>query len=127
LMWLFGDAGGVRVYQSDPKRMAGYIDLEYARVRWLLSIDKDDLPYQAEAGGNTTYRSITVDGQEIEFSSGFTDLHTRVYERTISGNGFRIADARPSIVLTHRIRTAPLMPLDELSHPLLRGGSIPVY
>jgi UDP-N-acetyl-2-amino-2-deoxyglucuronate dehydrogenase len=125
LMWLFGEAGGVRVYQADRQRMSGYIDLEYARVRWFLSVDKDDLPYPAEPGGKTTYRSISVDGQEIEFSGGFTDLHTRVYERTLAGQGFRIAEARPSIELTYRIRTAPLMPADEMAHPMLLGKTMP--
>jgi UDP-N-acetyl-2-amino-2-deoxyglucuronate dehydrogenase len=125
LMWLFGEAGGVRVYQADKKRMSGYIDLEYGRVRWFLSVDKDDLPYPAEAGGKTTYRSITVDGQEIEFSGGFSDLHTRVYERTLAGQGFGIEQARPSIELTYRIRSAPLMPADAMAHPLLLGKPIP--
>jgi UDP-N-acetyl-2-amino-2-deoxyglucuronate dehydrogenase len=125
LMWLFGEAGGVRVYQADKNRMSGYIDLEYARVRWFLSIDKDDLPYRTDPSGKTTYRSITIDGQEIEFSGVFSDLHTRVYERTLAGQGFRIAEARPSIELTYRIRTAPIMPLDEMAHPMLLGKAVP--
>ena len=120
LLWLFGATEDVRLYYSDPKRMAGFIELERARVRWFLSVDPNDLPYAASAGGKTTYRSITVDGEEIEFSGGFNDLHTRVYEEMLAGRGFRIADARPSIELTHRIRTAEISPLDTLSHPLLR-------
>jgi hypothetical protein len=75
-------------------------------VKWFLSVDKNDLPLSAKAGGKTTYRSITVDGKEIEFSEGFTDLHTRVYEETLAGRGFGIKDARPSIDLTYAIRTA---------------------
>jgi UDP-N-acetyl-2-amino-2-deoxyglucuronate dehydrogenase len=119
LLWLFGTAGDVKLYQSDKKRMSGYIELERARVRWFLSVDVDDLPESAVANGKTTYRSITVDGQEIEFSGGFTDLHTRVYEETLAGNGFGIQDARPSIELTHRIRTSPVSALDNLAHPKL--------
>lgn len=105
LMWLFGAAGEVRVFHSDDQRMSGLIDLEHARVNWLLSVDAHDLPFPPEAGKKSTFRSITVDGQEIEFSEGFTDLHTKVYERTLAGNGFGIADARPSITLTQRIRS----------------------
>jgi len=122
LLWLFGEAGEVKMYQADQKRMVGFLELERARVRWFLSVDVNDLPFPALPGKNTTYRSITVDGEEIEFSSGFTDLHTRVYEETLAGRGFSIEDARPSITLTHRIRTTPLSPLDDQAHPLLTAG-----
>ncbi|MBN1666149.1 MAG: Gfo/Idh/MocA family oxidoreductase [Anaerolineales bacterium] len=120
LMWLFGSVGDVRLHQADNQRMAGFIDLEYARVRWFLSVDHNDLPFITKPGQKSTYRSITVDGQEVEFSEGFTDLHTRVYEETLAGRGFGISDARPSIELVHRIRTAQLSPIDDLAHPLLK-------
>jgi UDP-N-acetyl-2-amino-2-deoxyglucuronate dehydrogenase len=120
LLWLFGSVNDIKVYHSDESRMSGFIDLEHARVRWFLSVDKNDLPFSAKAGGKTTYRSITVDGKEIEFSDGFTDLHTRVYEETLAGRGFGIQDARPSIQLTHAIRTAEISPKDDLVHPLLK-------
>lgn len=120
LLWLFGAAGDVKLYHSDNKRMSGYIELENARVRWFLSVDVNDLPDSARAEGKTTYRSITVDGEEIEFSGGFTDLHTRVYEETLAGRGFGIEDARPSIELTYRIRTSDIAPLDDMTHPKLR-------
>lgn len=120
LMWLFGSVNGIKVYHSDNQRMSGFIELERARVRWFLSVDKNDLPAPVKTGGKTTYRSITVDGKEIEFSEGFTDLHTRVYEETLAGRGFGIQDARPSITLTHDIRTAPISPRDGLAHPLLK-------
>ncbi len=119
LLWLFGSAADLRVYHADNSRMSGYIGLEHARVRWFLSVDSKDLPNQAKAAGKTTYRSITVDGKEVEFSEGFTDLHTRVYEETLAGRGFGIADARPSIELTYAIRTAPILPKDDCAHPLL--------
>ncbi len=122
LMWLFGDAGEVRVFHDDAQRMAGFIELERARVRWFLSVNPADLPFTAEPGKRSTYRSISVDGQEIEFSEGFNDLHTRVYERTLAGQGFTIADARPSITLTHRIRHTPLSQAGELAHPFLRAN-----
>lgn len=119
LLWLFGPAGDVKLYHADDKRMSGYIELENARVRWFLSVDVDDLPEAAVASGKKTFRSITVDGQDVEFSEGFTDLHTRVYEETLAGRGFGIQDARPSIELTHRIRTSPISALDGLAHPKL--------
>lgn len=119
LLWLFGPFADIRVYHSDDQRMSGFIELEHARVRWFLSVDSRDLPVEVKTTGKTTFRSITVDGQEIEFSEGFTDLHTRVYEETLAGRGFGIADARPSINLTYAIRTAPISPKDECVHPLL--------
>lgn len=119
LLWLFGSLQGIRVYHADENRMSGFIELERARVRWFLSVDKDDLPLQAKTAGKTTFRSITVDGKEIEFSEGFTDLHTRVYEEILAGRGFGIVDARPSIELTHAIRTAELSPKDDCIHPFL--------
>ena len=121
LLWLFGAAGESRVYHADSQRMAGFLDLERARVRWFLSVAPEDLPFAAEPGKRSTFRSITIDGQELEFTEGFTDLHTRVYERTLAGQGFGIDDARPSISLVHRIRTAPLSPPDDMAHPFLAG------
>ncbi|MCC7117879.1 MAG: Gfo/Idh/MocA family oxidoreductase [Anaerolineales bacterium] len=120
LIWLFGSVQGIKVYHSDASRMSGFIELENARVKWYLSVEKNDLPEAVRAAGKTTYRSIQVDGAEVEFSEGFTDLHTRVYEETLAGRGFGIADARPSINLTHAIRSAEISPKDELTHPLLR-------
>lgn len=120
LLWLFGPVVGIKVYHADDSRMSGFIELEKARVKWFLSVDKNDLPASAKAANKTTYRSITVDGQEIEFSEGFTDLHTRVYEETLAGRGFGIADARPSINLTYAIRTAEISARDELVHPFLK-------
>lgn len=119
LLWLFGPTESLRVYHSDDSRMSGFIELEHARVRWFLSVNSQDLPPQAKVAGKTTYRSITVDGKEVEFSEGFTDLHTRVYEETLAGRGFGIADARPSIELTYAIRTAPISLKDDCAHPLL--------
>ncbi len=121
LLWLFGPAGDLKVHHADERRMSGWLDLETARVRWFLSVDPNDLPAAVKAAGKTTFRSIALDGQEVEFSEGFTDLHTRVYEETLAGRGFGIAAARPSIELTYRIRTAPIVPPDSEAHPLLTG------
>lgn len=119
LMWLFGDAGECRIYHSDPERMSGFIELERARVRWFLSINANDFHFSGQPGAKSTYRSIAIDGQEVEFTEGFTNLHTRVYEETLAGRGFGIEDARPSIELVHRIRSASLMPKDNMAHPFL--------
>lgn len=123
LIWMFGSVTGARVHLNDASRMAGFIELERARVRWFLSVDAKDLPFPVAPGKKTTYRSITVDGTEIEFSDGFTDLHTRVYEWTLAGRGFGISDARPSIQLVHDLRRAPVTAATTDAHPLLSKSS----
>jgi len=118
LMWLFGDVVACEVHVREPHRMSGYLHLQRARVRWFLSSDVGDLPFTPEPGVKTTFRSITVDGSEIEFSEGFTDLHTRVYEETLAGRGCGIDESRPSIELSHRIRqTVPALVAEHL-HPM---------
>lgn len=106
LIWLFGDVTESRVLAADPLRMQGELSLARADVRWTLSVDAADLPASSAGAGKTTFRSIQVDGREVEFSDGFTDLHTRVYEETLAGRGFGIADARPSIALVSALRAA---------------------
>ena len=120
LLWLFGDVEDCVVHQHDSRRMAGALELQRARVRWFLSAEPSDLPFAPEPGVRTTHRSITVDGQEVEFSDGFTDLHTRVYEEVLAGRGFGIADARPSITLSSRIRTTPVTSDPGRHHPFLK-------
>jgi UDP-N-acetyl-2-amino-2-deoxyglucuronate dehydrogenase len=120
LIWLFGGVVDIKVYHSDKMRMSGYLELEHARVRWFLSIDHNDLPFQSSPGKKSTFRSIVIDGQEIEFTEGFTDLHTRVYQETLNGNGFGIADAKPSIDLVHRIRNAEVISPTQFAHPYLK-------
>ena len=117
LMWLFGDVQNSEVYYSDPYRIGGFLELKDANVKWFLSLDRDDLPKKAVDDKKLTFRSITVNGEEIQFSEGFTDLHTKVYERTLAGNGFGIKEARPSIKLVHDIRTALVIPKIENMHP----------
>ena len=121
LMWLFGNAQHSEVHLTDDKKMAGYLELANADVRWFLSVDKHDLPESAASKGSPTFRSITIDGDEIEFSGGFTDLHTVVYKDIIAGNGYGIDDARPSIELAHCIRHAKEKVGDlEKVHPLAK-------
>jgi UDP-N-acetyl-2-amino-2-deoxyglucuronate dehydrogenase len=119
LIWLFGPVVNVKVYHADTRRVSGFIELEKARVRWFLSVDPHDLPLTARQANKTTFRSITVDDREVEFSDGFGDLHTCVYEKTLAGNGFGIADVRPSIVLTHQIRNSEISAPDAMAHPFL--------
>lgn len=108
LMWLFGDVQRTELYIREDIRMGGFLELENADVEWFLSLESEDMPKDLLEHGVRTYRTIDVDGEEIEFSSGFTDLHTRVYEETLAGNGFSIDDSRPSIELVHRLRTMDL-------------------
>ena len=125
LMWLFGPPVDHRVHLSDARRTSGFVELERARVRWFLSVERRDLPEATRAAGKTTFRSITVDGTEIEFSEGFADLHTRIYEETLAGRGFGIDVARPSIALVHALRTSPLSPIAASpAHPLLTSGAL---
>lgn len=117
LLWVFGRCSEYRVYHSDPYRMAGSLELERACVKWFLSVDANDVPSNVKREGQSTFRSISVDDSEIEFTEGFADLHTRAYEETLAGRGFGIEDARPSIELAYRIRTANLSKWDNMVHP----------
>ena len=105
LMWLFGDVQSRIIHLKEDKKMSGFLELKNANVKWFLSTDKNDLPEEILKNGTSTFRSINVDGKEIQFSQGFTDLHTRVYEEILNGNGFGIEDARPSITLVHKLRS----------------------
>jgi UDP-N-acetyl-2-amino-2-deoxyglucuronate dehydrogenase len=109
LQWLFGRVGRTEVHLKEPARMAGFLELERADVRWFLSTDASDLPFAPAPGARATFRAMTVDGAQLEFSEGFGDLHTRVYEAVLAGRGCGIDDARPSIELTHQIRHAPII------------------
>ncbi|NQU53264.1 MAG: Gfo/Idh/MocA family oxidoreductase [Bacteroidetes bacterium] len=119
LTWIFGDVKENIVHVYDHNKAAGYLQLEKARVRWFLSLDANDLPKVATDGGSRTYRSITVDGNEVEFSGGFTDLHTVTYQNILNGNGFGIDDARESIELTDYIRNTKPIGLKGDYHPFL--------
>lgn len=106
LMWLFGSPSFVELHVKEHNRMGGFIELPGAEVEWFLSLENEDLPESAIE--SRTFRSITVDGDELEFSGGFTNLHTRIYEETLAGNGFGIEDARPSIELVHKLRNSKI-------------------
>lgn len=110
LIWLFGPVKDSKVFIRNSDKMKGELTFENASVDWYLSIAGNDLPSEAIEKGSRTFRSLTIDGQEINFTDGFTDLHTEVYRRTLAGEGLSISDARPSIELTHSIRTSELVP-----------------
>ena len=104
LSWIFGAVQDIETHVHEKHKAAGYLEFENARVRWFLSIDAHDLPADIKQKQQRTYRSITVDGQELEFSNGFTDLHTVSYQELLKGNGFPIAEAKNSIDIIHTIR-----------------------
>lgn len=107
LTWIFGDVKSQEVHLNQPKKMSGYLKLKNANVKWYLSLDRNDLPKE-NLEGNKPYRSIVIDNEEIEFSNGFTDLHTETYKQTLAGNGFTIANALPSIKIVSDMRNLPL-------------------
>lgn len=106
LIWIFGDAQEVVVHTQDQEHASGTLELERASVNWFLSINSNHLPESAVKAGKRTYRSLTMEGQEIEFSDGFTDLHTKSYEEILKGNGFTLEDAYPSIQVAFKLRNA---------------------
>jgi len=124
LLWLFGDVLSSEVHLRSRGKAAGLLTLDRARIRWFLSVDASDLPFEPEPGGRTTYRSICVNGEEIEFTDGFADLHTRVYEQVLGGDGAGIEEARPSIELAYRMRTAPIQTPGIDMHSKLRGTAL---
>lgn len=109
LLWIFGSLQHQEVHLSEANKMAGYIELEHAEVRWFLSVDSDDLPEEAKRKNSPTWRSITVDGEEVEFSGGFTDLHTKVYEGILAGQGHGIEAACPSLELVSDVRNMKVL------------------
>lgn len=114
LSWIFGPLQESHVHLHDKQTAAGYMEMGKARIRWFLSIDASNLPDKAKAEGKRTFRSITVENEEIEFSGGFTDLHTLSYQHILEGKGFGLKDAFNSITMVHDIRNAPLTRSGEL-------------
>jgi UDP-N-acetyl-2-amino-2-deoxyglucuronate dehydrogenase len=120
LTWIFGDVQHNVVHYNDNMKSGGFIEFENARVRWFLSIDKNDLPIEVQQKEQRTYRSILVSQEEIEFSEGFTDLHTMSYHAILKGKGFGLSDVKSSIEIVHNIRTANPTGLKGEYHPILR-------
>ena len=120
LSWIFGDFKQNVVHVLEKDKAAGYLELEKARVRWFLSIDYDDIPRDIKKINQRTYRSITVDGKEIEFSGGFTDLHTMSYEKILQGKGFGLEAGRRSIQAVYNIRNSTPIGLKGDYHPIIK-------
>ncbi len=120
LTMIFGRVKQNTVHYQDERSSAGFLHLEKARVRWFLSLDYNALPEVAKAKGQRTFRSITIEGEEIEFSGGFTELHTESYKKILLGEGYRVADARPSIDIVYEIRNAEPIGLKGEYHPFLK-------
>ncbi len=119
LTFVFGPAQRNIVHLRDRERAAGYLECGRARIRWFLSVDRKDLPDDV-AKQKTTYRSVLLDGEEIEFSDGFTDLHTRSYEEILAGRGFSLDQVRPSVDIVSQFRAAPIQPHVGDLHPFAR-------
>jgi UDP-N-acetyl-2-amino-2-deoxyglucuronate dehydrogenase len=121
LTYVFGPVQENHVFLNNGIKASGYLELEKARVKWFLSLDFNDVPDEIKQKDIRTYRSIKMDGEEIEFSGGFTDLHTESYKNIISGNGFGIEEVRQSIEIAHYIRNADVVLPKREYHPLLKS------
>jgi UDP-N-acetyl-2-amino-2-deoxyglucuronate dehydrogenase len=104
LLWVFGERKSLKLNSHEADKASGVLELKKARVNWMLSINENDLPAEAKAKGKRTFRSLQMNGKEIEFSDGFTELHTKSYSEILAGRGFGLNEARPSIELAHEIR-----------------------
>lgn len=120
LSFIFGNVKENIVHIHTHDRAAGYLEFERARVRWFLSINYDVLPEEIKAKGQRTFRSIQIEGEELEFSGGFTDLHTRVYEDIIDNKGYGLEDARQAIEIVYKIRNSSPIGLKGDYHPFAK-------
>lgn len=105
LYWIFGDVLNYQVTEHTQDSASGKLEFKNVTTNWSLSIDANRLPEQVRKEGKKTYRTLTIDGDEFEFSEGFTELHTRSYEEILKGNGFRISETKPAIEIVQKIRT----------------------
>jgi hypothetical protein len=122
LLWVFGNVRSNVVHAHNQHFAAGVLELERARVRWFLSISFEHIPENVRSTGKRTFRSITMEGEEVEFSEGFTDLHTISYENIIAGSGYGLDDAAPAIQVAHDIRHAEVLGKVGDFHPLLQNA-----
>jgi len=119
LTWIFGKVKENKVHLLQPDRAGGFIQMEKARIRWFLSLNFQDVPAELRKKGIRTHRSLVINGKEIEFSEGFTDLHTEIYREILAGRGFSLNDARPSVEIVYKIRKAEPVGLTGDYHPFL--------
>ena len=120
LSWIFGDVQENIVHVHENDHAAGYLEFEHARVKWFLSINSKYLPKEIKDAGQTTFRSIKINDEELEFSGGFSDLHTMVYKDILAGKGYGLDDARTAIEIVHDIRNSKPIGVKGDYHPLLK-------
>lgn len=121
LIWLFGPVESSKLFLKTMTKMSGQMELAGASVSWFLSVDERDLPKEVTDKGNYAYRSITMDGQKIPFSAGFTDLHTKCYEDILNGKGYGLRDAKPAIEVAHHLRNCEVVSHKGEGHPFLHS------
>lgn len=126
MMWLFGDLQNSETHLNQDDKVAGFVELKKANVRWFLSTNRNDLPEGYDNAGNKAFRLLTMDDSEIEFSGGFTDLHTRVYENILAGKGHGISDARPALELVYTLRHKSITELSDHKHPFLENKKLEI-
>ena len=119
LCWVFGPVQEVRLHSMSPMKAAGYLEFANARVRWFLSIDRSDLPPAVTDAGKTTFRNVTIDSQDLEFSDGFVDLHTQSYAHILDGGGYPVSEARQAIEIVETMRHMDVMTGGSDRHPIL--------
>ncbi|WP_370213832.1 Gfo/Idh/MocA family oxidoreductase [Roseovarius sp.] len=121
LHFVYGAVQENIVHLNTLTKAAGYLEYERARVRWFLSLDVNDVPAEERAKGKRTFRAVVADGENLEFSDGFTELHTKIYQDILSGGGFGVEDNRVAIETVSNIRNAPIAPIGDLTHPFVRS------
>ena len=119
LCWVFGPVQEVRLHSMTPMKAAGYLEFANARVRWFLSIDRSDLPATATDAGKTTFRNVTINSQDLEFSDGFVDLHTQSYAHILDGDGYPVSEARQAIEIVEYMRHMDVTVGGSDRHPIL--------
>ncbi|SHN00679.1 Gfo/Idh/MocA family protein [Polaribacter sp. KT 15] len=119
LSWIFGNVQNNVVHLREKNKAAGFLEFENARVRWFLSIDENDLPKEVKEKSQRTYRSITIDNEELEFSKGFTELHTKSYQKILLNEGFGLDEVKNSIEIVHDIRNKAILQTGE-KHPFVK-------
>ena len=119
LCWVFGPVQEVRLHSMSPMKAAGHLEFANARVRWFLSIDRSDLPPAVTDAGKTTFRNVTIDSQDLEFSDGFVDLHTQSYAHILDGGGYPVSEARQAIEIVEKMRHMDVMAGGSDKHPIL--------
>lgn len=128
LIWLFGPVESTKLHLAQKDKVAGVLELEKARVKWFLSIDRNDLPKELQSKGRYAIRSMTINGSHVDFSNGFEGLHTKVYRNILAGKGTGIAEAIPSLEIVHLVRNCEVETPDiETAHPLLTDTFVESY